>query len=69
MNKPMFEYTKEILTKVSFDKKLFKKELVKGLKWLKSDERKMLMVWCLATFGHKYSDVLTEVFKKITRQG
>jgi len=67
--KPMFEYTKEILTKVSFDKKLFKKELVKARRWLKSDERKMLMVWCLATFGHKYSDVLTEVFRKVTHQG
>ena len=65
----MFEYTKELLTKVSFDKKLFKKELVKAMRWLKSDERKMLMVWCLATFGHKYSDVLTEVFKKVTHQG
>ncbi len=64
----MFEYTKEVLTKVSFDKKLFKKELIKALKWLKSDERKMLMIWCVATFGHRYSDVLTEVFKKVTHQ-
>jgi hypothetical protein len=65
----MFEYTKEVLTKVSFDKKLFKKELVKALRWLKSDERKMLMIWCVATFGHRYSDVFTEVFKKVTHQG
>ena len=65
----MYEYTKEILTKVSFDKKLFKKELVKAMRWLKSDEKKMLMVWCLATFGHKYSDVLTEVFRRVKHQG
>ena len=37
----MFEYTKEILMKVSFDKVLFKKELKKAVKWLKSEERRM----------------------------
>ncbi|MEP7171602.1 MAG: hypothetical protein ABI855_19680 [Bacteroidota bacterium] len=62
----MFEYTKQILTKVSFDRVLFRKELKKAMKWLKSDERRMLMVWCLATFGHTYSDVIREVFKKFS---
>lgn len=62
----MFEYTKEILTKVSFDKVLFRKELKKAVRWLRSDERKLLMVWCLTTFGHRYSDIITEVFKKVT---
>ncbi len=61
----MFEYTKEVLTKVSFDKILFKKELTKALKWLKGDEKKMLMMWCITTFGHRYSDVISEVFKKV----
>jgi uncharacterized protein YjhX (UPF0386 family) len=62
----MFEYTKQILTKVSFDRVLFRKELKKAMKWLKSEERRMLMVWCLATFGHAYSDVIREVFKKFS---
>ena len=61
----MFEYTKEILTKVSFDKVLFRKELKKAVKWLKSEERRMLMLWCITTFGHRYMDVITEVFKKV----
>lgn len=61
----MFEYTKQILTKVSFDRMLFRKELKKAMKWLKSDERRMLMVWCLATFG-SYRDIITEVFKKFS---
>ena len=61
----MFEYTKEILTKVSFNKVLFKKELKKAMRWLKGDEKKMLMMWCIATFGHRYSDVIAEVFKKV----
>ncbi|MEO5569806.1 MAG: hypothetical protein ABIT08_02895 [Bacteroidia bacterium] len=62
----MLEYTKQILTKVSFDRVLFRKELKKAMKWLKSEERGILMVWCLATFGNTYSDVITEVFKKFS---
>ena len=62
----MLEYSKEILTKVSFDKRLFKKELRKALRWLKNDERKTLMIWCLATFGSQYYDVMAEVFKKVS---
>ncbi len=62
----MFEYTKEILMKVSFDKGLFRKELKKAVKWLKSEERSMLMLWCVTTFGHRYMDVITEVFKKVS---
>ncbi len=63
----MFEYTKEILLKVSFDKVLFRKELKKAVKWLKSDERRMLMVWCIATFGHRYSDIISEAFRHVSR--
>jgi len=63
----MFEYSKEILTKVSFDRNLFKKELSKAIKWIKSDERKMLMLWCLATFGNKYSDIIGQAFKQVVK--
>lgn len=59
----MFEYSKEILTKVSFDQKLFTKELRKAMDWLKKEERKLLLVWCLATFGHRYSDIITQMFR------
>lgn len=61
----MFEYTKEILLKVSFDKKLFRKELIKATTWLKPDEKKLLMMWAVANFGHQYMDIIHEVFKKI----
>ena len=62
----MLEYTKEVLKKVSFDKRLFRKELGKAVKWLKKEERKALMLWCITTFGHQYSDVISEVFGKIS---
>jgi hypothetical protein len=63
----MFEYSKEILTKVSFDRNLFRKELLKAIKWLKADERKLLMIWCLTTFGHKYQDIIAQAFRQVVR--
>ena len=59
----MYEFSKEILRKVSFDRQLFKKELVKALRSLKSEEKILLKAWCLATFGHMYQDVIVEVFR------
>ncbi len=60
----MFEMSKQVLTKVSFDRTLFRKELKKSLKWLKKEEAVMLKVWCLATFV-QYSDVIREVYENI----
>ena len=59
----MFEYTKRILLKVSFDQNLFRKELYKAINWLKSDEQHLLKLWCLATFGRHYYDIVVEVFR------
>jgi ACT domain-containing protein len=56
----MFELCKEILQKVSFDKSLFRKELIKSAKWLKNEELIQLKVWCLSTFII-YKDVINEV--------
>lgn len=55
---------KEILTKVSFDKLLFQKELKKALSWLKSEEIDGFQVWCHSNFGTIYPDVLKLAFKK-----
>ena len=61
----MFEYTKLVLTKVSFDRNLFKKELMKSLQLLQFEERRLLIVWCAATFTY-YSDVISEVVRSVT---
>jgi len=61
----MLQYTKQILTKVSFDKNLFRKELIKAIRFLKKDERRLLKIWCVATFA-AYSDVVVDVFRKIS---
>lgn len=60
----MLELCKEILTKVSFDKLLFQKELKKALSWLKTDEIDGFQDWCISKFGGVYPDVLKIAFKK-----
>jgi len=62
----MYEMSKKVLTRVSFDRKLFKKELLKSRKWLKPSEWVMLKAWCLATFGHVYKDVIIEAFETMS---
>jgi hypothetical protein len=63
----MFELSKQILQKVSFDRMLFRKELQKAVNWLKPDEKMLLKVWCLSTFGHIYKNEIMEVFKQVTK--
>lgn len=58
----MFELSKKVLTRVSFDKALFKKELLKFSKWLKPKELINLKTWCIATYGHLHGEIIMEVF-------
>lgn len=60
----MLEMSKYILKKVSFDKRLFRKELLKSLRWLKKEEALLLKSWCLATFGSTYANLIKEVFEQ-----
>ena len=48
----MLEFTKKILSKVSFDKTLFKKELSKSARWLSKQEVITLKIWALTTFSN-----------------
>ena len=61
----MLDYSKKLLSKVSFDRKLFKKELKKSIAWINKEERLTLQIWCLATFGHMYKDVIVESFNSM----
>lgn len=58
----MLDYAKTILTKVSFDEHLFRKELAKSLKWLRSDEVVLLRHWTLQVYGTRYRNVIQETF-------
>ena len=59
----MLKYTKEILTKVSFDAKLFEKELKKAIKLLIPGEINELKQWCYKEFGKLYSVLINRCFK------
>jgi len=63
----MFELSKKILKAVSFDRALFQKELTKAVKWVKPNEKLLLKIWCLTTFGAMYKDVIMDVYKNITK--
>lgn len=63
----MLDMSKTILEKVSFDRMLFRKELSKAVQWLKPDEKMLLKVWALATFGHMYKDIILDVYKSVTK--
>jgi hypothetical protein len=61
----MFELSKKILSKVSFDKHLFLKELKKAIGYVTPGERMMLKIWCLGAFGHLYQQEILEAFQQV----
>ena len=57
----MLNYVKTVLTRVSFDAKLFEKELRKAIKLLIAEEVQELKRWCYANFGN-YKAILKRCF-------
>ena len=63
----MPELTKNILRKVSFDAKLFQKELQKSLKWITdAEEIQRFKEWCIIEFGAIYPKIIKQAFKKLS---
>lgn len=60
----MLEFFKTVLQKVSFDKKLFEKELRKALKTLLPEDVKQLRTWCYENFSDRYSLILNQHFRQ-----
>ena len=58
----MLEYFKTILSKVSFSKYLFEKELRKAIRALVGEEVKELQRWCYRKFGHIYQSIIKNCF-------
>ena len=65
MTMTFFEYLKMILQKVSFDAKLFEKELKKGIQQLMPEEIKQLKAWCYEQFGKLYRRILKRCFATV----
>ena len=58
----MLEYFKTILSKVSFDKRLFEKELKKAINALIPQEIELLREWCYGRYGAEYQPILQACF-------
>jgi hypothetical protein len=58
----MLNYVKTVLTKVSFDAKLFEKELKKAIEVLIGPEIQELKQWCYNLFGNQHQAILNRCF-------
>lgn len=58
----MLSYVKHILTRVSFDARLFEKELRKAINMLIADEVQELRNWCYANFSREHEAILNRCF-------
>jgi hypothetical protein len=66
MTVTLLEYFKIILQKVSFDAKLFEKELRKAINQLIKSDLLVLKKWCYEQFGKIYRSILKSVFSAIS---
>ena len=58
----MLNYVKNVLTKVSFDARLFEKELRKAIELLIGEEIQELKQWCYNRFGNEHEAILNRCF-------
>lgn len=61
----MLEFCKTVLKRVSFDRRLFARELAKSFSWLPQDEAKALKSWALATYSGKYTQLILTTFATV----
>jgi hypothetical protein len=64
----LLEYSKLILSRVSFCPELFKRELQKSIEVLEMQDISMLRIWCLNEFGKEYPELLVDSFQIIPNQ-
>ena len=58
----MLDFCKTVLIRVSFDRRLFAKELKKSFKWLSREDAETLRQWALAQYHHKYAKLIASTF-------
>lgn len=59
----MFEYSKLILSKVSFDAGLLEKELGKAIRNITRDEEPILLEWCVKELDEKCGKIAARVIQ------
>ncbi len=58
----MLEHQKKVLSGVSNNPYLFKKELLKSIKWLNHDDLAELQKWLKNKYGERYAGIITSEF-------
>jgi hypothetical protein len=58
---PMLEHQKIVLKGVHEDKSLFRKELLKSMKWLQEGEQAEFRTWVRQNFAKEHPEVLGEL--------
>lgn len=61
----MLDHQKSILEQLSNDKELFRKEIIKSFKWLKSYEIIQLHQWLKEKYGQTHREIIQEIFQYI----
>ncbi|MCU4166451.1 hypothetical protein [Carboxylicivirga caseinilyticus] len=56
----MLEHQMKVLTSVSGNPILFKKELAKSIQWLNTEEQTQLINWVKENFGDDHSETINE---------
>ncbi len=59
--KTLLDHQKVVLLGVADNARLFRKELLKSLKWLKGDERESLGTWVRKHFSTLHQPIIDEV--------
>ena len=58
----MLEFCKTVLCRVSFDRRLFARELTKSFSWLSYDDALNLKNWAMATYSNRYGNLILTAF-------
>ena len=61
----MLELQKFVLEHVRDDVQLFKKELIKSIKWLNQPDLEKLKEWVWNEFGNTHADIIKDVFVRV----
>lgn len=56
-------YAKEVLTKVSFERSIFKRELEKFINIIQPEQHSEFKEWCIAKFSQDHQEVIQNAFK------
>ena len=57
----MLEHQKIVLSGVSDNQMLFRKELSKSMQWLNTEQQRQLGRWVRENFNHQHAQVIDEV--------